>query len=266
MRVPILRAPSLVALCLALLAAPAWSGTTGKLAGTVVNEKKEPLSGVNVRVEGQRLGAITDENGDYFILGIPAGEYRVRANLLGHAPFVAERVLVRPDFTTDLNIELKTEAVQMNEVRVEAERPLLQKDATGTTRFINSEEIQKLPTRGYRDAAAQQTGVVNFQRNIDNEAQNQNTLIVRGGRPNEIAYFVDGFSQQDPLTGTSSTAISNNAIRLTDSIYGATAVAVDTQRRARASRSWVASSNHACRRDIDGGYASHFWPCRGVWL
>src|SRR5207245_4287343 len=66
--------------------------------------------------------------------------------------------------------------------------------------------------RGYRDAAAQQTGVVNFRRQIDNESQNSNTLIIRGGRPNETAYFVDGFSQQDPLTGTSTTSISNNAI------------------------------------------------------
>src|SRR5262249_18460252 len=104
------------------------------------------------------------------------------------------------------------EAVQMNEVVVNAERPLLQKDATGTTRFISAAEIQKLPTRGYRDAAAQQTGVVNFRRQIDNETQNGNTLIIRGGPPNETAYFVDGFSQQDPLTGTSSTSINNNAI------------------------------------------------------
>src|SRR5262249_22685268 len=52
----------------------------------------------------------------------------------------------------------------------------------------------------------------NFQRNIDREANNGPTLILRGGRPNETAYFVDGFSQQDPLTGNSTTAINNNAI------------------------------------------------------
>ena len=136
----------------------------------------------------------------------------MRANLLGQAPYVADNVQVVPDFTTTLNMAMRTEAVQMAEVRVEAERPLLQKDATGTTRFISSEDIQKLPTRGYRDAAAQQTGVVNFKLNIDNESQNSPTLIVRGGRPNETAYYVDGFSQQDPLTGTSNTSISNNAI------------------------------------------------------
>ena len=209
----LLRATRILAVLALLMLAPmAIAGTTGKLSGKVINEKKEPLAGVNIRIEGQRLGAITDDEGSYFIIGIPAGTYSVRMNLLGMGAYVATNVQISPDFTTTVNATLRTEAVQMNEVRVDATRPLLQKDATGTTRFLSNDDIQKLPTRGYRDAAAQQTGVVNFARNIDNESQNNNTLIIRGGRPNETAYFVDGFSQQDPLTGTSSTAISNNAI------------------------------------------------------
>lgn len=201
-----------VAACLGLVAA-AGAGTTGKLQGRVVDEQQKPLPGVNVRIEGQRLGAATDDEGTFVIVGAPAGVHIVRFNLLGYAPHVAEKVTIVADFTTTLDVTLKTEAVQMGEVRVEAQRPLLQRDATGTTRYLSADEIQKMPTRGYREAAAQQTGVVDFQRNIDSETQNQNTLIVRGGRPNEVAYFVDGFSQQDPLTGTSSTAINNNAIQ-----------------------------------------------------
>lgn len=191
---------------------PADAGTTGKLTGKVRNDKKEAMPGVNIRIEGQRLGAVSDENGDYVIIGIPAGAQMIRANLMGYAPYVAENVNIVADFTTTLNIELKTEAVQLNEVRVEAERPLLQKDATGTTRFIQGDDIQKMPVRGYKEAAAQQSGIVNFQNNIDRESNNGPTLIMRGGRPNETAYFVDGFSQQDPLTGNSTTAINNNAI------------------------------------------------------
>ena len=209
-----IRAIFLAALAAAvvLLAPPARAGTSGKLVGRIMDEKKQPLAGVNIRLEGLRLGAASDESGNFFIIGIPAGSYTVRANLLGQAPYVAENVQITPDFTTTLNVTMRTEALLLAEVRVEAERPLLQKDATGTTRFISSEDIQKLPTRGYRDAVAQQTGVVNFRLNIDNESQNNPTLIVRGGRPNETAYYVDGFSQQDPLTGTSNTSISNNAI------------------------------------------------------
>ena len=137
----------------------------------------------------------------------------VRANLLGYAAFVAEKVGIQPDFTTELNITLKTEAVQIGEVRVEAERPLLQKDATSTARFLSGDQISRLPIRGYQEAAAQQSGVVAFQRLVDRESQNGPTLIIRGGRPNETAYFVDGFSQQDPLTGNSTTAINNDAIQ-----------------------------------------------------
>ena len=209
-----IRAGSLVLLVLAatILSPSVWAGTSGKLSGKVLSETKEALPGVNIRIEGQRLGAISDEQGSYFILGIPAGTYNVRASMLGQAAYVAQNVVITPDFTTTLNIAMRTEAVELGEVRVEAERPLLQKDATGTTRFLSAQDIQKLPTRGYRDAAAQQTGVVNFQRQIDSETQNSNTLIVRGGRPNETAYYVDGFSQQDPLTGSSTTTINNNAI------------------------------------------------------
>lgn len=210
----------LLALAAGGAATAALAGTTGKLAGSVTDEKHQPLAGVTIRIEGQRLGAISNDVGQYFVLDIPGGTYTVRANILGQTPYVAQNVEIRPDFTTTLNIVMRTEAVQMTEVRVEAERPLLQKDATGTTRFISSADIQKLPTRGYRDAAAQQTGVVNFKRNIDNESQNNNTLIVRGGRPNETAYYVDGFSQQDPLTGTSSTSISNNAIQEVEVLTG----------------------------------------------
>jgi outer membrane receptor protein involved in Fe transport len=193
-------------------ASTALAGTTGKLSGRVVNEKKEPLAGANVRIEGQRLGAATDEKGEYFIIGIPAGSYTVHVNLLGYGAYTAVDVGVSPDFTTSLNASLKTEAVQLGEVVVNAERPLLQRDATSTTRFVSGADIQKMPTRGYRDAVAQQAGVVNFARQIDREATNSNSIILRGGRPNETAYFVDGFSQQDPLTGNSTTAINNNAI------------------------------------------------------
>src|SRR6266545_8118057 len=151
-----------VAAALALaVASPALAGTTGKLTGRVVDEKKQPLPGVNVRVEGQRLGGISDDQGNYFIIGIPGGHYAVKMNIIGYAAYTAENVEITPDFTTTLDATMKTEAVQMHEVVVNAQRPLLQKDATGTTRFLSSDDIQKLPTRGYRDAAAQQAGVVN---------------------------------------------------------------------------------------------------------
>ena len=84
----------LAAIAVALaLAVPALAGTTGKLSGRVVNEKKEPLPGVNIRIEGQRLGAITDDQGEYFIIGIPVpARYSVHMNLIGYADYTVENV------------------------------------------------------------------------------------------------------------------------------------------------------------------------------
>src|SRR5436309_15904747 len=83
---------------------------------------------------------------------------------------------------------------------------------TGSAKFLSRDDIKYQPLRGYQDAVAQQTGVVNFKLNIDNEAQKNNTLIIRRGRPNEVAYYADAFSQQDTQTGVSTTTINGDAI------------------------------------------------------
>lgn len=205
------------ALLAVLVATAALAGTTGKITGQVREKGKSGLPGVTVTVDGTRYGAIADDQGRYSILNVPAGTYTVRARLIGYADYILTGLEVRADFTTEADFDLSPDAIQQEPVIVESTRPLIQKDATGTTRFLSGEDIQNLPTRGYRDAASLQSGVVNFSRSYDprgveRESQNTPSLIVRGGRANEVAYFVDGFSQQDPLTGSSTTNISNNAI------------------------------------------------------
>ena len=220
-RNPAARIRALMVLAIALVltcgALPVLAGTTGKIAGTVREKGKAALPGVTVIVDGTRFGAIADDQGRYAILNVPPGTYTVRGKIIGYADYVVNNVQVTPDFTTEINMDLVTDAIQQAPVIVESTRPLIQKDATGTARFLSKDDIQNLPTRGYRDAASLQTGVVNFAhsydpRGVERESQNTASLIVRGGRSNEVAYYVDGFSQQDPLTGYSTTNIANNAI------------------------------------------------------
>jgi hypothetical protein len=193
---------------------PAWAGTTGQISGTVRDAASgEPIGLASVTIPELKRGSTTDTQGNYFIINLPPGAYTVRIALLGYVPQVREGIQVFPDFNTDLDFSMESTVLKdVAPVEVTAERPLIQKDVTTTTKFLSSEEMANQPLRGYQDAVAQQSGVVNFKLNIDNEAQNNNTLIIRGGRPNEVAYYVDGFSQQDPLTGVSTTAINNDAV------------------------------------------------------
>src|SRR6266581_4249732 len=197
-----------------------WAGTTGTISGTVTDSKtNEPVGLATVTIPELKRGATTDAQGHYYVTNLPAGKYSVRVALLGYVPQVREGIEGFHDFTSKIDLVMEANVLKdVAEVEVKAERPLIQKDVTGTTKFLNGEELRYQPLRGYQDAVAQQSGVVTFnlnnlnQVNTATEITNSNTLIIRGGRPNEVAYYVDGFSQQDPLTGFSTTNIAPEAI------------------------------------------------------
>lgn len=209
----------LLLLCIGGAFSGAVAATEGKIAGTVRDAATgAPLPNANVTIVNSTLGAASMSDGSYFILNVPAGTYGVQAAVIGYKPMLIEKVLVSPDFTTQLEFKLEqTVAAVLEPVRVEASRPLIQRDATSTVRILDSQDYEKLPTRGYQDAASLQAGVVSSKGTVNlnvqgNETTNNPLLFIRGGRANEVAYFVDGFSQQDPLTGYSTTAINTNAV------------------------------------------------------
>jgi outer membrane receptor protein involved in Fe transport len=205
---------------LLVLAIPLMAGTTGKISGKVINEEtKEPLPGCPVSIVGTKLGALTNEQGEYFILNIPVGTYTVRASLIGFSPVEINNVRVSIDLTTYTDFSLSKKALDLGKtIIVTAERPLIIKDKTASIKLVESDQIQNMPTRGYQDIVGLQAGVVAFRDNPNSRVrgarENTNTvqLNIRGGRSSEVAYYVDGFSQQDPLSGVSTTNINNNAL------------------------------------------------------
>ena len=206
-----------------LLAFPGilWAGTTGKIAGTVYDaEIGEPIPGVNIIVQDTKLGATSDAEGRYFIINVPVGTYTLKALMIGYKPVEVTNVKITLDLTTDILFNLDPTIVEVGDViTVTAQRELIVRDRTSSLRIADSEEIVNLPTRGYEGVVALQAGVTQFEENEGTRVRGQrprtNTpmLNIRGGREDEVAYFVDGFLQQDPLTGISTTNINSNAIQ-----------------------------------------------------
>lgn len=198
-----------------ILVSTAWAGTVGKISGVVTGrESGQPLAGANITIVGTTMGATADAAGRYFVLNVPAGTYQLQATLVGYKPVVLGDVRVAPDFTTEADFALEQTVLGVVQtVEIRAEKPLIQKDLTGTTRFLGREEVENLPARGYQNVASQQAGIVAQSLTpVGAEASNAPRLYVRGGRAEEVAYYVDGFSQQDPLTGLSTTSVNQNAI------------------------------------------------------
>src|ERR1041385_2064742 len=169
-----------------------FAGTTGKLKGKVtLKENGEPAIGVNVTLDGTTYGASTNVQGEYQILNVPVGIYVVRASFIGyHAPEVSN-IKIHADLTTELNFQLIAQNVELPTVQITAEQQLINKSATNAVRILSGDEIQALPVRGLAGVFALQPGVV---------LQNNN-IYIRGGREDEVGYYVEGATTRDVMTG-----------------------------------------------------------------
>ena len=176
------------------------AGTTGKIAGRVVDAKsKDPLIGVNVLAVGKQLGGSTDVDGNYFIINIPPGKYQLRATAVGYSPSVVDNVVVSADQTTKVNFEVSEQAIEVGGVEIIATRPIVQKDLTSTTSTVNSDQISKLPLETVSSVVNLQAGVVEGH--------------FRGGRTGEVKYLVDGISVNDVFSGSQSLEPEINSVQ-----------------------------------------------------
>ncbi len=212
---------SVICILLLLLTASVFSATTGKITGVISDaDNQQPLVGVTVAIQGTSLGAITDVDGRYIVLNVPVGTYTVKISAVGYQTVEVTQIDVHADLATYQNQGLSSSVTDLGKtISVVAENAMIIKDKTTTINIIKAEEIQALPTRGFEEIIGLQNSVVRMNSNVDNAqrggaAQKANgpSVNIRGGRPSEVAYYIDGISQQDPLTGLSTANISNNAI------------------------------------------------------
>lgn len=208
-------------LAVLLAVGSAFAATTGKITGSVVDaQSKEPLLGVSVQIVGTTLGAVTDVNGTYNILNVPVGTYTLKFSSVGFSSLEISNVTVSVDLASYHDARLSSAATDIGKVvQVTAEQPLIIKDKTSSINVIRKEELAALPVRGTQEVVAIQNSVVKtraFNANStrgDREAINGSELNIRGGRPSDVAYFVDGFPIQDPLTGITTLEVIPGSIK-----------------------------------------------------
>ncbi len=204
-----------------ILALSLFAGTTGKITGVVTDAKtKEPMQGVSVSVVGTTMGAKTDLEGRYTILNVPVGTYVLKFTSVGFSTVEVSGVSVSVDLASYQDQALTQSVTELdNVIQVTAEQPLIIKDKTNSVNIIKKEELDALPVRGLDQVVSLQNSTVKtrsfsaLNTRGDREAINGSEINIRGGRPSEVAYFVDGFSTQDPLSGNSTARIATSAVQ-----------------------------------------------------
>jgi len=206
---------------------PLWSGETGKIAGIVTDKASgEPLPGTNIVVVGTALGASADLKGQYTILYVPPGTYDVQASLLGYGKITVTEVRVYIDQTSRIDIVLSPQAVEVGEVTVIAERPVIRPDVATSVIAISDKDMERLPVNnivsaiglqagvsgGWSSApgsAAQPTFVSNYTRG---NVSVQGGLNIRGGGGDNILFKVDGVTMRDPRNSEPTTQVPLSAV------------------------------------------------------
>jgi len=185
-----------------------FAGQTGKISGKVVDaETGEAIIGANIVIEGTFLGAAADFDGYYFINNIPPGEYRIVASAVGYQKVVIQKVHVKIDLTTKLDIKMSSQSINIDkEVVITAERPLVQKDLTSSSVTVSASDIKMMPVENISQVINLQAGVVDGH--------------FRGGRSGEVAYLVDGVSVTDAFNGGFGIQLENSSIREMEVISG----------------------------------------------
>jgi len=192
------------------------SRVSGKIAGLIRDKNSgEALAGVNVQVEGTFFGAATDQDGYYQILNVPTGTYSVTITYIGYAVKKVNSVKIQPEYTTTVNAEMTAELIEGEVIEVTAEKPVIQKDVTASIKEITSEEIRHSPVSNFNQVITQQIGAIETGR-----SRNSGGIHIRGGRNNEIVYYVDGVNSNDPFVGTAGVNLDNNAIEQINILSG----------------------------------------------
>jgi len=206
-----------------------WAGTTGKIAGIIKDKDTgERLPGVTVMIMGTTLGAAANERGEYFILNVLPGAYRLKASLIGYTPVEIENVQVSIDLTTTIDFELIPQPVEVGGITVTAERPIFEPDLTSTAHIITSVDVIHRPVINTDGVVYRTPGVVfdpiggpinqgNVGTAIGNEGDRITDtanpgITLRGGRPQEVVYMVDGLSITDPILSGQATNLNHFTI------------------------------------------------------
>ncbi len=151
------------------------------LSGQVISEEGISLPGATVLLKDTNLGSITDNQGNYKISGIPAGQYELMIQYIGFEPYSLPIALER---STIKNISL-TPGIALDGVIVIG-RSLQgisrainqQKNNVNITNVVSADQLGRFPDANIGDALKRVPGIT--MQNDQGEARN---IIIRGIAP-----------------------------------------------------------------------------------
>ncbi len=162
---------------------------TGMIKGRVYNHKNnEPVPFVNIIIDGRPTqGATSDIDGNFSITKVPPGYARLVATAVGFKKFISDDFLVTNSKTSDLNIGLDEQVINLEQVIIKPSVVERNEEVPVSLQKLTIQEIERSPGSN-RDISK----VIQSLPGVASSPSFRNDVIVRGGGPGENRFYLDG--------------------------------------------------------------------------
>jgi len=158
----------------------------GAIKGKVIDKSTQaPLPGANIILVGTRRGVASDANGNFTIEAVPVGSYNLKFQYMGYEPLNKTDIIVKSNRITYVPSSMAPAVVLGDAVTVTGGFFSKSRDQASSISFA-SEEIRRAP-----GSAGDVSRIIMGLPSIAKFSDTDNTLIVRGGSPNENGFYVD---------------------------------------------------------------------------
>jgi hypothetical protein len=179
------------------------SQTTGRIAGTVRDQRGALIVGaevaVNSKTTAEERKVKTDNEGNYTVPLVPPGAYRVQITFNGFAPAVFEPVQVVITETTTVDGDMVLSGPDTVAVRID---PLIQRDGPQLGRVVDSRAVAELPlaTRNFTQILALSPGTSVALADNTALGRNSQNVSVNGARVTQNDFEINGIDANNLAT------------------------------------------------------------------
>ncbi len=199
--------------CLAL----AQLTTTGTINGTVVDPSGSAVTGAKVGITNVATGGVSqtvsNSNGSFSQVGLPAGNYEVAVTAAGFSSFKEVGIYLESAGVHTVKIELQVGAVNTS-VTVTASAAAVQTTTAEVSNTVSGEEVEALPLNGrnYQGMGSLMPGVINTSPVAamgTGGFNTSNSLNVNGQGSSGSLYTIDGIWNENTGNMTQTTIMPN---------------------------------------------------------
>ncbi len=200
---------TLLQLFLVVFCFAGFSQGTGSVFGVITDQSNnEPLPGATIVIDGMSTGTVTNIDGSFRIMNVPAGGYTFVISYIGYETKRIETE-IESGVPNELNVSIGVDAVGLSEVVVSAQmmgqRAAInrQLNSDALTNIVSVDKIRELPDVNAAEAIGRLPGV-----SVQRSGGEASKVVVRGLSPDLTSVTINGVKLPSNSSGDRSVDLS----------------------------------------------------------